>query len=72
MKECFGELGNTTVKWIQRSGVHFVATDEEKMKECHECELFSQCAWEMTLAILKETLKLVDEQRPKGRRRPLT
>jgi hypothetical protein len=71
MKECFGELGNTTVKWIQRSGVHFIVTDEEKMKECRECESFSQCAWERNLALLREMLKSIDEQRPRDRR-PLT
>ncbi len=71
MKECFGELGNTTVKWIQRSSVHFIVTDEEKMKECRECELFSQCAWERNLALLREMLKSIDEQRPRDRR-PLT
>jgi hypothetical protein len=68
MKECFGELGNTTVKWIQRSGVHFIASDEEKIKECHECEMFSQCSWERTLTLFKEVLKLLNEQRSKDRK----
>ena len=68
MKECFGQLGNTTVKWIERSGVHFIVTDEEKMKECRECELFSQCAWEKSLALFKEMFKLIDQDRPKKRK----
>jgi hypothetical protein len=67
MKECFGQLGNTTIKWIARSQVHFIITDEEKMKECRECELFSQCAYEKNLALLKEMLRLIDEQQPKKR-----
>jgi len=65
MKECFGELGSTTIRWIGRSSVHFIGTDEEKMKECRECELFSQCAWEKTRALFKELLKMIDEQRPR-------
>lgn len=67
MKECFGQLGNITIKWIERSGVHFIRTDEEKMNECRQCELFSQCAWEKNLAFLKEMLKLIDEGRAKTR-----
>ncbi len=67
MKECFGQLGNITIKWIARSQVHFISTDEEKMNECRECEFFSQCAQEKNLALLKEMLRLIDEQRPKKR-----
>jgi len=67
MKECFGQFGNTTIKWIARSQVHFIRTDEEKMKECRECDLFCQCASDKNLALIKEVLKLVDEQRPKKR-----
>lgn len=70
MKECFGQLGNTTIKWIERSAVHLIRTDEERMKECLECELFNQCAWEKTLALFKEMLRLIDEQRSQ-RKRPL-
>lgn len=67
MKECFGQLGNITIKWIQRSGLHVVRTDEEKMNECRECELLAQCACEKNLALFKEMLKLIDDQRPKKR-----
>jgi len=67
MKECFGQLGNIVIKWIARSQVHFVSTDEDKMAECRDCELFCQCAQEKNLSLLKEVLRLVDEQRPKKR-----
>jgi len=68
MKECFGQLGNITIKWIGRSGVHLIRTDDEKMQECRQCELFCQCAFEKNLALLKKMLKLIDEQRPKTKR----
>ena len=67
MKECFGQLGNITIKWIQRSAVHVIRTDEEKMVECRDCELLAQCACEKNLAMFKEMIKLIDEQRPRKR-----
>jgi hypothetical protein len=67
VKECFGQLGNTVIKWVERSGVHFISTDETKTNECRQCELFNQCTWEKTLALLREMLKMIDDQRPKRR-----
>ena len=63
MKECFGQCSGLRLKWSSRSDMHYLVTDEEKMGECNECELFAQCAWQVQIKLFKELIKWCDNAR---------
>ncbi len=63
MKECFGKCGGLQLKWSNRSQVHYLVTDEEKMLECDQCELFAQCAWRVQIKLFKQLIKWHNESR---------
>ncbi|MDZ4858160.1 MAG: hypothetical protein SGI88_04195 [Candidatus Hydrogenedentes bacterium] len=60
LKECFGQCGNLTIKFRDHSKQHYLRVDEEKLKECDVCPLFSKCMFLRYNELIKELLKLVD------------
>jgi len=60
-KECFGNCGHTKIKWSEHAAMHYIAIDEQKMRECDHCEVFAQCAWRVQIRIFKELIKWYDE-----------
>jgi len=63
MKECFGNCGNLRLKWSNRSAMHYIVIDEEKMRECDQCPQFAACAWRVQIRLFKQLVKWCDEQR---------
>ncbi|HRI89384.1 MAG TPA: hypothetical protein PLJ47_08180 [Candidatus Hydrogenedentes bacterium] len=60
IKECFGQCGNVTIKFRDHSKQHYLRVDEEKLKECDTCNLFSKCMFLRYNELIREVLKLVD------------
>lgn len=69
MKECFGQLGNLSLRFRDHSKQHYLRVDEEKMKECNECRLFSRCMFVKHNELFKELLKMIDQVSPEGKQR---
>ena len=70
MKECIGQTAFAQIKYIHRSKKYFISIDEEKKKECLNCELFPQCSWETNLRLHKQMLEFINDllhSRPEGR-----
>lgn len=62
-KECFGQLANIRVRYRDLSKQHFLYVDQEKLKECDQCPLFSKCMFLRYNEIFKELIQLLDEKR---------
>lgn len=60
-KECFGELANMTVRYNNSTKKHYLRVDDEKLKECDNCPLFSKCMFMRYNEIIQELLRLIDE-----------
>ncbi len=60
-KECFGQLANISVRFRDRSKQHFLHVDQEKLKECDRCALFTKCMFLKYNDLFKELLRLVDQ-----------
>jgi hypothetical protein len=61
MKECFGQLANMHVKYRDMSRQHFLAVDEEKLKECDTCHLFTKCMFMKNNDLIRDLLKRIDD-----------
>jgi len=61
MKECFGDLANITVRFNNSTKKHFLRVDEEKLKECDRCPLFTKCMFLRYNEIFKELIRLIDD-----------
>ncbi len=66
MKACFGKAQNAELRFISRSQVHFIATDDEKWKECAECPILQPCGWKTSLRLMKQMVRMIDQQRLRG------
>lgn len=62
MKECFGQLANATIRFRDHSKQHFLRLDDEKVKECDQCNLFKKCMFLKYNDLIKDILKIIDEQ----------
>ena len=60
MKECFGQLANLSVRFRDLSKQHYLRVDEEKLKECDTCRLFTKCMFLKYNDLFKEVLTLLD------------
>ena len=60
LKECFGQCANMTIKFRDHSKQHYLRIDEEKLKECDQCNLFTKCMFLRYNEMIRELLKLVD------------
>lgn len=64
--ECFGQLANSTIRYRDHSKQHYLRVDEEKLKECDQCNLFAKCMFLKYNDLIRELLKLIDGQGRKG------
>ena len=60
LNECFGQCANMTIKFRDHSKQHYLRIDEEKLKECDQCHLFTKCMFLRYNELIRELLKLLD------------
>lgn len=60
VKDCFGQCANLTIKFRDHSKQHYLRVDDEKLKECDACNLFSKCMFLKYNDLMKDLLKLLD------------
>ena len=61
-KECFGQLANMNIAYNNSTRKHCLRTDDEKMKECDQCPLFTKCMFLRYNELMKEMLQLIDDK----------
>jgi uncharacterized protein YutE (UPF0331/DUF86 family) len=61
MKECFGQLANMSIRFRDSLKQHYLRVDDEKLKECDKCPLFTKCMFLRNNELMREMLKLIDE-----------
>jgi hypothetical protein len=61
-KECFGQLANMKIVYNNSTRKHYLRVDEQKLKECDHCPLFTKCMFLRHTEIMKELLELVNAQ----------
>lgn len=61
LKECFGQLANTSIHYNARAKRHVLRIDEEKLKECDQCPLFAKCMFLRHSELMRELLRMIDE-----------
>jgi hypothetical protein len=71
-KECFGQLANLNIKKNVSTQKHYLRRDDEKLKECDTCNLFTKCMFLKYNDIIKELLEIVDEASEQGKSRRLS
>ena len=59
-KECFGQLANMTIRFNNSTKMHYLRTDNEKLKECDQCNLFNKCMFVKYNEMFEELIRLVD------------
>ena len=59
-KECFGQLAGVTIGFRDHSKQYFLRMDEERLKECDTCKLFSKCMFLRYNELFKELLQLIN------------
>lgn len=62
MKECFGQLGNMSIRYIEQSRQHVLRMDDEKLKECDTCHLFTKCMFLRYNDLMRTMLRMLDER----------
>ena len=62
VKECFGQLANMTIRFRDHSKQHYLRVDEEKLKECDTCNLFTKCMFLKYNDLIKDLLKQLDSK----------
>lgn len=63
MKECFGQLANLSIRYRDASRQHFLRIDEEKLRECDTCHLFTKCMFLRYNDLIRDLLKIIDENK---------
>ena len=66
-KECFGQLANIRVRFRDHSKQHYLYVDQDKLKECDRCALFTKCMFLRYNELFKELLKLLDAAKAQSR-----
>ena len=61
MKECFGQLANMSIRYRNQSRAHYLRVDDEKLKECDACKLFTKCMFLKYNDLIRELIKKLDE-----------
>ncbi len=65
-KECFGELANMALRFRAQSQNYFLFVDDQKLKECDQCQYFNKCMFVKYNELFGEMVKLLNEQRNPG------
>ena len=60
LKECFGQLANMTIRFNNSTKMHYLRKDNEKLKECDQCNLFNKCMFVKYNEMFEELIRLVD------------
>jgi len=60
VKECFGDLANAKIIYNNSTKKHYYRIDDEKLKECDRCNLFTKCMFLRYNAIIQELVEMVD------------
>ena len=60
LKECFGQLANMTIRFNNSTKMHYLRKDEEKLKECDQCNLFNKCMFVKYNEMFEELIRLID------------
>ena len=61
MKECFGQLANMNIRYRSQMKKHFLFVDQEKLKECDTCPLFTKCMFVRHNELFKDLIRMLDE-----------
>jgi len=61
MKECFGQLGHMRIAYNNSTRRHYLRVDDEKLKECDHCPLFTKCMFLRYNEIMRELLGKIDD-----------
>lgn len=61
IKECFGQLANMSIRFNNSTRKHYLRVDDEKLKECDKCNLFTKCMFIRNNEIMSEMLRLIDD-----------
>lgn len=61
VKECFGQLANMSIRFRNQSQAHYLRIDEEKLKECDSCNLFTKCMFLKYNDVIRDLLKKIDD-----------
>ena len=61
LKECFGQLANMKIAFNNSTRKHYLRTDDEKLKECDQCPLFSKCMFLRYNELMREMLEMIDD-----------
>ena len=68
-KECFGQCANVGVRYRNLSREHYLYVDEDKLKECDACPLFTRCMFLRYNEVLRDLIRLIDhgghDEKPK-------
>jgi hypothetical protein len=70
-KECFGQLANLKITLNNSTQRHYIRRDDEKLKECDTCNLFTKCMFLKYNEIIKDVLEIADNANEQGRPRRL-
>ena len=60
-KECFGQLANLKITRNNSTQRHFLRRDDQKLKECDTCNLFTKCMFLKYNDLIKELLEMIDD-----------
>jgi hypothetical protein len=70
-KECFGQLANLKIILNNSTQRHYLRRDDEKLKECDTCNLFTKCMFLKYNDIVQEALEIADAAAEQGKPRRL-
>lgn len=70
-KECFGQLANLKITLNNSTQRHYLRRDDEKLKECDTCNLFTKCMFLKYNEIIKDVLEIADHANEQGQPRRL-
>ena len=68
-KECFGQLANMKIAYNNSTRKHYLRVDDEKLKECDTCPLFTKCMFLRYNELMKQLLELADDSDGGGTQR---
>ena len=66
MKECFGKLAGISIGYRDHLKQHFLRINEEKLKECDQCNLFNKCMFLKYNELFKKLLSMMPGEKGKA------
>ncbi len=62
MKECFGQLANMSIGYRDHTKQYYLKMDQEKLKECDTCHLFTKCMFLKHGELFRGLLDIINKQ----------